>query len=129
MFCSDMANMANGDLISVGGTDWYNEPGGGIDRDHGYPYDFGAVELEGLRNAQYFDPARNDWVEAASMKYGRWYPSLGVLGDGKILVAGGVTKLIKSTQLGQVRRTETCDPAANTWTENYVWARSPWRLC
>jgi Domain of unknown function (DUF1929) len=120
MFCSDMANMANGSIISVGGTDWYNEPGDGIDRDHGYPYDFGAVELEGLRNARIFNPSTNDWVEAAPMKYGRWYPSLVVLGDGRILVAGGVTKLIKSTQLGQVRRTETFDPAANTWTENYV---------
>ena len=124
MFCSDMANTANGDIISVGGTDWYNEPGGGIDRDHGYPYDFGVVELEGLRNARYFDPASNDWVEAAPMKYGRWYPSLIVLGDGRIVVAGGVTKLIKSTQLGQVRRTETFDPAANTWTENYVGPQS-----
>jgi galactose oxidase-like protein len=120
MFCSDMANMANGNIISVGGTDWYNEPGDGIDRDHGYPYDFGAVELEGLRSARYFDPAKNDWVQASPMKYGRWYPSLIVLGDGKIVVSGGVTKLIKSTQLGQVRRTETFDPATNAWTENYV---------
>jgi Galactose oxidase-like, Early set domain len=124
MFCSDMANMANGEIISVGGTDWYNEPGDGIDRDHGYPYDFGAVELEGLRNARIFNPATSDWVEAAPMKYGRWYPSLVVLGDGRIVVAGGVTKLIKSTQLGQVRRTETFDPATNTWTENYVGSES-----
>ena len=124
MFCADMANTANGDIISVGGTDWYNKPGGGIDRDHGYPYDFGAVELEGLRNARFFDPRTNDWVEAAPMKFGRWYPSFVVLGDGKIVVAGGVTKLIKSTQLGQVRRTETFDPAANTWTENYVGPQS-----
>ena len=128
MFCADMANMANGDMFSVGGTDWYNEPGGGLDRDHGYPYDVGVVELEGLRNARYFDPTLNggsgDWVQAAPMKYGRWYPTLVVLGDGRIVVAGGVTKLIKSTQLGQVRRTETYDPAANTWTENYVGPQS-----
>ncbi len=31
-----------------------------------------------------------------------------------------MTKLIKSTQLSQVRRTETYDPATNTWTENYT---------
>ena len=92
----------------------------GIDRDHGYPYDFGAVELEGLRNARYFDPASNDWVEAAPMKYGRWYPSLVTMPDGKVTVFSGVTKLLKSTQMGQVRRTETFDPATNTWTENYV---------
>jgi hypothetical protein len=120
MFCSDMANMPNGNIMSVGGTDWYNEPGDGIDRDHGFPYDVGAVELEGLRNARMFNPSTNDWVELSPMKYGRWYPSLVVLGDGRIVVAGGVTKLIKSTQLGQVRRTETFDPATNAWTENYV---------
>ena len=37
------------------------------------------------------------------MKYGRWYPSLVVLGDGRIVVAGGVTKLIKSTSNPAVR--------------------------
>src|SRR3954452_21622545 len=40
--------------------------------------------------------------------------------DGKITVFSGVTKLLKSSQLGQVRRTETFDPATNTWAENYV---------
>ena len=29
------------------------------------------------------------------MKYGRWYPSLVTLGDGKVFVASGVTKLLK----------------------------------
>ncbi len=124
MFCSDMANMADGRIMSTGGTDWYNEPGDGIDRDHGYPYDFGAVELEGLRNSRAFDPVKNDWVQFAPMKYGRWYPSLIVMGDGKIIVSGGVTKLVKSTQLGQVRRTETFDPATNAWTENYAGPQS-----
>jgi hypothetical protein len=54
------------------------------------------------------------------MKYGRWYPTLVELADGKVLVASGVTKLIKDTQGSQVRRTETYDPATDTWTENYV---------
>jgi hypothetical protein len=54
------------------------------------------------------------------MKYGRWYPSLVTGPDGKITVFSGVTKLLKSTQLGQVRRTETFDPATGAWQENYV---------
>jgi hypothetical protein len=48
------------------------------------------------------------------MKYGRWYPTLVELRDGKVLVASGVTKLVKDTQGSQVRRTETFDPVTNT---------------
>ena len=120
MFCADFANLADGRELIVGGTSWYNEPGNGLDRDHGYPADLGAIELEGLRSARIFNPATNDFQQVAPMKYGRWYPTATTLSDGKVLVASGVTKLIKSTQLSQVRRTETYDPATNTWTENYT---------
>jgi hypothetical protein len=53
------------------------------------------------------------------MKYGRWYPGVVELADGKVFVASGVTQLITDTQLSQVRRTETYDPATNAWTENF----------
>jgi hypothetical protein len=120
MFCADIANLADGRFLVMGGTGWYNEPGSGLDRAHGYPYDLGAIELEGLRSARIFNPAINDFQPAAPMKYGRWYPTATVLSDGKVFVASGVTKLIKSTQLSEVRRSETYDPAANAWTENYT---------
>jgi Galactose oxidase-like, Early set domain len=120
MFCADFANLADGRFLVVGGTSWYNEPGDGLDRAHGYPYDLGAIELEGLRSARIFNPSTNDFQQVAPMKYGRWYPTAVTLSDGKVFVASGVTKLIKSTQLSQVRRSETYDPAANTWTENYT---------
>ena len=120
LFCADFANLADGRFLIVGGTSWYNEPGDGIDRDHGYPYDVGAIELEGLRSARIFNPYTNDFQAVAPMKYGRWYPSAVTLSDGKVFVASGVTKLIKSTQLSQVRRSETFDPATNSWTENYT---------
>jgi len=124
MFCADFANLGDGRIIVVGGTSWYNEPGDGIDRDHGYPYDLGAVELEGLRTARIFDAKKNDWTTAAPMKYGRWYPNATTLSDGKVLVTSGVTKLIKSTQMSQVRRSEVYDPATNTWTEQYTGPQS-----
>jgi hypothetical protein len=47
---------ASGSAQIVGGTSFYNEPGNGFDRGHGYPYDFGGVEIEGLRNARIWDP-------------------------------------------------------------------------
>jgi len=120
MFCANIATLADGETVVVGGTSWYNEPGDGLDRSHGYPYDFGAIELEGLRSARIYNPYVNDFRQAAPMKYGRWYPGVVTLADGDVLAMSGVTKLIKSTQLSQVRRTETYDPATNAWTENYT---------
>jgi hypothetical protein len=119
MFCADIASLADGRVLIVGGTDWYNEPSV-MDRNNGDPTDLGVTELEGLPNANLFDPKTNSFHAGARMKYGRWYPGLTELADGKVLVTGGTTKLIKDTQLSQVRRTETYDPAADTWTENYT---------
>ena len=119
MFCADLVSLADGRVIAVGGTDWYMEPAV-MDRNDGDPADVGVTELEGLPNSNIFDPKTNAWTPGARMKYGRWYPGLVELADGQVLVTGGTTKLIKSTQLSQVRRTETYDPAADTWTENYT---------
>jgi hypothetical protein len=119
MFCADLIALPDGRILVAGGTDWYNEPAL-LDRGDGDPIDAGVGELEGLRSARLFDPATDSFSAAAPMTYGRWYPTLVELPDGKVLVASGVTKLIKDTQGSQVRRTETFDPATNTWTENYV---------
>ena len=118
-FCADIAQLADGRMLMAGGTDYYNEPEI-LNRDNGAPADFGFLELEGLRASWIFDPKDNTHTSTAPMKFGRWYPSLVTMPDGKITVFSGVTKLLKSTQLGQVRRTETFDPATNSWTENYV---------
>ncbi len=119
MFCADLVSLADGRVIAVGGTDWYMEPAV-MDRNNGDPTDVGVTELEGLPNLNIFNPETNTWSPGARMKYGRWYPGLVELADGQVLVTGGTTKLIKDTQLSQVRRTETYDPAAETWTENYT---------
>ncbi|MDQ3945985.1 MAG: DUF1929 domain-containing protein [Actinomycetota bacterium] len=118
MFCADLTSLSDGRVLVVGGTDWYNEPAV-LDRDKGDPADVGVIELEGLRNANLFDPETNSFSPAGHMKYGRWYPGVVELADGKVFVASGVTQLITDTQLSQVRRTETYDPATNAWTENF----------
>ena len=52
LFCSDVIGLANGDVMAVGGTDYYSEPG--ID---GLP--LGVAELEGIKNSRIFDEATN----------------------------------------------------------------------
>jgi hypothetical protein len=119
LFCSDVTLLSDGRVLMAGGTDWYNEPAL-MDRNEGDPNDVGLIELEGLRSAWLFDPKSISFSPAATMKFGRWYPGMVEMPDGKVTIFGGVTKLIKSGQLGQVRRTETYDPTTDTWTENYV---------
>jgi hypothetical protein len=91
-----------------------------MQRSHGDPADVGLEEVGALRTTRIFDPATNTFRETGDMRHPRWYPTLVELPDGKFLVASGVVRLVKSTQLSSVRRTETFDPAANSWTENYV---------
>ena len=123
LFCSDLAGMADGRVLVAGGIDWYNEPSL-MARSHGDPADVGAIELGGLKTTRIFDPATNNFTVVGDMHHPRWYPTLVELPDGKFLVASGVIRLIKPTQLSSVRRTETFDPATNQWTENYVGPQS-----
>src|SRR2546421_11328607 len=123
MFCGDLTVLYDGRVLIAGGTDWYDEPAA-MDRSAGDPADVGAIELEGLRNAWLFNPKSNSFSPAPTMKFGRWYPGMVEMPDGKVTVFGGVTKLIKTAQLGQVRRSETYDPKTNAWTENYVGPQS-----
>jgi hypothetical protein len=122
LFCTDLTMLADGRILIAGGTDWYIEPEILNRAEHGLH--LGLTELEGLRSSQIFDPATNTFTSVGDMKFGRWYPELVVLPDGKVLAAGGVTKLIKATQLSNVRRTETYDPATGAWTENYTGLQS-----
>ncbi len=99
-------------------------PGADYYRDPAIPgTDLGVVELEGLRNARIYDPTTNQWTQSGSMHYGRWYPSLVTLPDGKILVASGVSKLLKPLYPDRpfdsgtnVKQLEMYDPATGEWT-------------
>jgi hypothetical protein len=120
IFCGDIAQMADGRQMIIGGTDWYNEPSI-LEKADGDPINVGVVELEGLRQARVFDwradDGAGDWAETADMKYGRWYPANVTTNDGAQLAFGGTTKLVKSTQLSQVRYVERWDPETEEWTD------------
>jgi hypothetical protein len=117
LFCSDQIFLADGTLLNVGGTQYYQEPG-----IPGAP-DFGVVELEGLTNSRTYDGASNTWKPSGQMTYGRWYPSILTLPDGDVMAFSGVSKLIKPVYPERpldsgrnVVQSERYDPASGTWT-------------
>ena len=109
MFCSDQKLLPNGDIIDVGGTDYYSEPYVPV-------VDKGLIEFGGVKNTRVFHAATQRWTLGPSMNYGRWYPSMVTLGNGNLFVASGVEKLIKPgyptrpLESGtNVKRSETLD--------------------
>ncbi|MEO7803025.1 MAG: galactose oxidase-like domain-containing protein [Actinomycetota bacterium] len=111
LFCADQRSLADGRVIAVGGTEWTTAetvPGPG------------RTELLGLKSTRVFDPSTGDWTVPANgqMHFRRWYPSLVTLPDSKILVAGGVEKLVYNDKGLNVAETETFDPTSLEWTQN-----------
>ena len=94
LFCADLVGLPNGELMAVGGTDYYHELGVNTSL-LGEPINFGLSELEGLKNSRIFNPEDNSWRKTGDMNFGRWYPSALSLANGNVLVASGVTKLVK----------------------------------
>jgi len=118
LFCSDLVQMADGKILAAGGTSYYSEP-------YVAALDVGVQESEGLRNTRIYDPSDNTWTQSGDMQYGRWYPSLVTLADGRVFVASGVSKLVKpiypnrlSDSARNVTQTETYDPATGRWAYN-----------
>ena len=128
LFCSPLVQLADGTVLSAGGTKYYLEPGV-TDPTTGKSY--GVSELQGLKATRIFDPKANTWKNlpgSSDMHYGRWYPTLVTLPTGQVFVASGVTKLIKPAYTDgrsqfdsgrNVVETETFDPATKTWTVNH----------
>ncbi len=130
LFCSDNVFLPDGRVLANGGTDYYNEPGVPVGGGN-----YGVAELEGLRNSRIYDPAKNKWTQSGSMHYGRWYPTTIELGNGKYMVAGGVTKLLKPAYPNSpadsgtnVEQTETYDPVTGKWTVNKASAKHSFPL-
>lgn len=69
LFCAGQTFLPDGRLMVAGGTKDY--------------------AFTGLQTALLFDPITEQWTFVQSMKWGRWYPTLLTLGDGRALVASG----------------------------------------
>jgi galactose oxidase-like protein len=71
LFCGGDGFLADGRMLSAGGTLDYNP-------------------FRGRSDTAIFDFATEQWSFAATMAQGRWYPTLIPLGDGTILAASGL---------------------------------------
>jgi hypothetical protein len=121
LFCTSHVHLADGRVLVLGGTDYYQDP-----RFTPEP-GFGVIELEGLKAARMFNPADNTWSQTSSMNWGRWYPSAVTLANGDVFVASGVTKLLKPIYTDEknlpnsgknVPQTETFEQANSAWVDN-----------
>lgn len=116
LFCADLNFLADGRIITNGGTAYYEEPGISGTR-------YGVIELNGLKNTRIFDPRTDRWSEVGKMKYARWYPTMVTQPDGSILTFSGVTKMIKPyyperplDSAANERHVERFDPKTGKWT-------------
>jgi hypothetical protein len=95
IFCSGMAQLPNGEVMTVGGY-------GGL-----------TTGNLGIVDTSIFNPATGTWTRAANMHTPRWYPDVTELANGDYVAMSG-----NSTNAGTWANTpEVYDPTANTWTE------------
>jgi hypothetical protein len=92
-FCGGDTLLADGRLLSAGGTGHYNP-------------------FTGRNDATVFDPTTQAWSFVKSMAHGRWYPTLITLGDGRALAATGLTEDFANPHNNTL---EIYDPAGNNW--------------
>ncbi|MFD3508949.1 galactose oxidase-like domain-containing protein [Nocardia sp. NPDC058666] len=95
VFCAGHAQLPDGKLLVMGGTQAYTAP------EHGY---------KGLRDSYIFDPATSSYTRTNDMLAGHWYPSATTMGNGDILSLGGLGEDSAGTVV-----TERFSAAQNRW--------------
>jgi hypothetical protein len=91
LFCAGHVTLRDGRIFSAGGH---------------------IATHVGLPAGRIFDPATGQWTSTPDMTYGRWYPTLTTLPDGRILVLAGEVDCAGCNALVP----EIYDPVADTWT-------------
>lgn len=106
MFCCGQATLANGDVLSAGGTQNYDSP------------------WEGANNAAIFSATGEHWTNVADMADGRWYPTLVSLADGTVAAFSGTN--LAGSGLNVVP--EIYDPTGGGWTPAVARINGSWPL-
>jgi Domain of unknown function (DUF1929)/Concanavalin A-like lectin/glucanases superfamily len=96
LFCGGETLLADGRVLSAGGT---------------LAYDGGGRNFAGRPDTMALSPVTEQWTVLRPMAHGRWYPTLIVLGDGRVLVAAGLDE----TGHGRNHTLETYYAAPNRW--------------
>ncbi len=73
IFCNGMTALPDGRILIVGGTIAYDP-------------------FEGSQQSTIFDPANNSFTGQQNMAHGRWYPTVIMLGDGRIMAFSGTNE-------------------------------------
>lgn len=83
LWCAGQVLLADGRLLVVGGNLAYPQGGGGAGAGAGTGFKGGAWVMT-------FDPWTETWTQYQEMESGgRWYPTLTLLPDGRVLIVGG----------------------------------------
>jgi hypothetical protein len=77
MFCSGHVTLPDGRVLIQGGT-------------KSYPTTAGGADYGGLKDSYIFDPDTNAFTKVSDANEGHWYPTLTELGNGDMLMVGGL---------------------------------------
>jgi hypothetical protein len=112
MFCAGHLTLPDGRVLIQGGT-------------KSYPTTAGGADYAGLRDSWIFDPDTNTFMTVDQANEGHWYPTLTELGNGDVLMVGG----LKEDTTGAVN-TEYWKSATSDWlpTEQVPQTWSFWGL-
>lgn len=97
LFCSGHAQLANGNILIMGGTKAYPDP-------------VGDVAFTGLTTSYIFNVATSSYQRTNDMNDGHWYPSSTEMGNGDVVTLGGM-----DTRGDGSVQTEYWSNAAGAW--------------
>jgi hypothetical protein len=86
IFCAGHAFLPDGRLLVSGGTHKYD-----IKR-HLFGRDIPIPPFTGINHTYLFDPVQERWTRGDNMAAARWYPTLVMLGDGRVMAMAGLTE-------------------------------------
>jgi plastocyanin len=73
VFCAGQTVLPDGKVLVAGGTQQYDP-------------------FIGLQSSWLFDPTLEEWIRIGDMAFGRWYPTLVTLGDGRAIAVSGINQ-------------------------------------
>jgi hypothetical protein len=86
IFCVGHALLPDGRLLIAGGTAGYDRKLNLFGRE------LTVLPFQGLNHTYLFDPLAERWTRGEDMVAGRWYPTLVLLGDGRVVAMAGLTR-------------------------------------